>query len=104
MRRVWLTGIAALLCLFAAATYAAMRTGPLLTGTVVDARSGRVAAGATLTYDGRSLRRYRSRDFSFAGAASQAATLKAEAPGYEPSTIEVPAGTATVAVALKPRS
>jgi hypothetical protein len=101
-RNIWLSATALVLCLFGAATFVALRQGPALSGTIVDARSGRVAAGVALTYDGRILRRFRSKDFSFAGRVSGLAVLKADAPGYEPMTIDLPPGKDGLVVAMKP--
>lgn len=101
-RRVWLLIAVAVICLVAAATYVTFRQPPALAGVVVDAVSGRVAAGTTLTYDGRVLRRFQGKDFAFAGGAPRAAVLKAEAPGYEPANIQVPADAISVAVSMKP--
>jgi len=83
---------------------ALLGSGTGISGEVVDARSGRVAALATLTYDGRLLHRFHSKDFAFAGGAAGTATLTVEAPGYDPVNLEVAAGARMLRVAMTPRS
>ncbi len=73
-----------------------------LDGVVVDGSSGRVAAGATLTFNGRVLRRYSSSAFAFAGSRSSGLPLAAAAPGYAAVELEVGRRQTFVTVALKP--
>jgi len=61
-----------------------------LDGIVIDAVSGRVAAGATLTFNGRVLKRYLSNAFSFNGTRVSDLPLQAAAPGY--ALVEVVVG------------
>jgi hypothetical protein len=98
-----LVGVASVvLCCVAA--IAALRAPPGLTGSVVDAKSGRVASGARIIYGGRVLRRFRDKDFVFSEVAPDAGMLTAEAPGYESVKVTVTDDPSTVTIAMKPVS
>ena len=73
-----------------------------LSGVVVDAVTGRVAAGASVTYKGRILRRFVSKAFSFADDPPGDPALTVQAPGYQSVTREMSAGQHQVRIELKP--
>lgn len=84
---------------------AAMPRGPAVSGVVVDAVSGRVAAGVELVYGGPAgavLKRYRSPQFGFEARAGDGRTLAATAPGYRGASLEIRPGEADVRLALQP--
>jgi hypothetical protein len=84
------------------AAVAALRAPSGLAGTVVDEKSGRVAAGARIIYGGRVLQRFRDKEFVFSEVPPDAGRLIAEAPGYERVEIDRPGGSSPVTVAMKP--
>jgi hypothetical protein len=100
----WILFGMALAALGAGAAVAALRSPTGLAGTVVDEKSGRVAAGARIIYGGRVLQRFRDKAFVFSKAPPDAATLIAEAPGYERVELEIPRASSPVTVRMKPVS
>jgi hypothetical protein len=96
---------AGILALAGGGVVAAIPRGPAVSGVVVDAVSGRVAAGVEVVYGGASgtvLNRFRSPDFAFRQVADDGRTLSATAPGYRPVSIEVHPGATGVRLALQP--
>jgi hypothetical protein len=99
----WILFGLALAALGGGAAVAALRAPTGLAGTVVDEKSGRVAAGARIICGGRVLQRFRDKAFVFSKA-PDAGTLIAEAPGYERVELEISRGSSAVTVRMKPVS
>jgi hypothetical protein len=90
--------------MIASAAAAALRPPPAVEGRVVDARSGRVASGATVIHEGRMLRRFHSPEFRFETSGAAGSVVEARAPGYEPASQAVGGSGQTIVLALTPRS
>jgi hypothetical protein len=104
VRTRWIRVGLASVALGGGAAVAVLRAPPGLSGSVVDAKSGRVASGARIIYGGRVLQRFRDKDFVFSEVAPDAGMLTAEAPGYEPAKVEITGDPSAVTIAMKPVS